>query len=354
MLGLTAGLHARGHDVRVFATLDRSDAGEAYHQALRAAGVPVVPIVAPGRRYLAEARSIRSGLREMRAEVAHTHGYRSDVVGGHAARRTRVPVVSTVHGFTGGAAKGRFFEWLQVKSLARADLVVAVSDSVAHRLSVQGVPARNLLRVRNARRGSASMERGAAQRLLGLDPRGVHLAWVGRLSREKGADVLVEALGRIRDLPWHVGFIGDGPERTRLEARAHALGLADRITWHGVVAGAGSLLAAFDLVVLSSRTEGTPMILLEAMGAGVPVVATAVGGVPDVVTDAEAILVPAESPEDLAGALRTALGDLPALAPRVAASVRRLESFAYEPWLDAYEGLYHRLVRGPIPEGVRA
>src|SRR5207244_355223 len=79
--------------------------------------------------------------------------------------------------------------------------------------------------------------------------------------------------------------------------------LRGRVRWHGAIPFAGSLFAAFDAVVLSSRTEGTPIVLLEAMAAGVPVIAARVGGIPDVVTDEEATLVPAENPARLAAAL---------------------------------------------------
>src|SRR5690606_28035358 len=145
-----------------------------------------------------------------------------------------------------------------------------------------------------------------------------HLGWVGRLSREKAADVLIEALARVPDLPGSVSIVGDGRDRLALEQRAEELGVAERIRWQGALADAGRYFEGFDGFVLSSRTEGTPMVLFEAMSARTPVVATAVGGVPSVVSSDEAVLVPSEDPAALAAALRSLYEDRAGAAARAA------------------------------------
>ena len=126
---------------------------------------------------------------------------------------------------------------------------------------------------------------------------------------------------------------------------------SDQVRFHGTVVDTGRLLKAFDVVVLSSRTEGTPMVLFEAMDAEVPVVTTRVGGVPDVVSEQEAILVPSEDPEALAGGIRRVL-DNPTDARQRArrAGCRLRQEFTPERWLDAYEDLYRTVIassRGP-------
>jgi len=144
---------------------------------------------------------------------------------------------------------------------------------------------------------------------------------------------------------WQLEMIGDGPLRDDLKRRAHQLGIADRVHWHGSVPNAGALLSAFDVLVLSSRTEGTPIVLLEAMHAGIPIVATRVGGVPHVVTPAEALLVPSEQPELIAGALAEIETSPTAAATRTRLARERLSTvFSAASWLAAIDAVYNAAI----------
>ena len=169
---------------------------------------------------------------------------------------------------------------------------------------------------------------------------------VGRLSRDKGPDVLLEACAHLRNLDLTVSFVGDGRLGPELRARAATQPTSD-IRFHGSLPSAARLLPAFDVLVLSSRTEGTPIVLFEAMEAGVPVVATCVGGVPDVIDESTAILVPSECPTALADAIR-AVHDYPERARERAALARRrlLDRYGLGPWIDRYEALYASLQGG--------
>jgi glycosyltransferase involved in cell wall biosynthesis len=161
---------------------------------------------------------------------------------------------------------------------------------------------------------------------------------------EKGPDVLLEALPHLSDLPLVASVVGDGAMRAALETRARGLGLNGRIRWHGALANGAGVLRAFDVCVLCSRTEGTPMVLFEAIAAGVPVVVTAVGGMPDVVSPTQAVLVSPDDPAALAAAIRSVYED-PAMARERAcrAHARVERDFAVAPWLERYEAIY-RLV----------
>jgi glycosyltransferase involved in cell wall biosynthesis len=129
-----------------------------------------------------------------------------------------------------------------------------------------------------------------------------------------------------------------------LEEQARRLDVVDRITWYGTIRDAGRLFTAFDVFALSSRTEGTPMVLFEAMAARVPIVAARVGGVPNVVGPAEAILVPPGDPTELASAIHAVRADpLAARARAQAAHDRLAREFRVEPWLARYEQLYHEI-----------
>jgi len=189
-------------------------------------------------------------------------------------------------------------------------------------------------------------ERGSARRQLGYEANEFALGWVGRLSPEKGADVMIDAMAELRDLPISLTMIGDGPERNALEARATARNVADRIRWTGILSNAARLFPAFDAWTLSSRTEGTPIVLFEAMAAGVPIVATRVGGVPDVIGDAEAILVAPDQPAELARAIRQVYADTDAARVRARCARERLErDYRSEPWLDRHDAIYRSVIR---------
>jgi glycosyltransferase involved in cell wall biosynthesis len=191
----------------------------------------------------------------------------------------------------------------------------------------------------------APLTRARARAELGLAPEGTYAGWVGRLAREKGADVMLQALAHLAP-EVRLCIIGDGAERAALERLAERLRIRERVRWHGVVPDAARVLGAFDVVVVSSRREGTPIVLLEAMAAGTPVVTTRVGGIPDVVSPAEAMLVDADDPRGLAAAVAATLSDAAAAARRAdAARVRLAHDFAVEPWLDRIDTVYDAAVR---------
>lgn len=341
---LASGLVDRGHSVHAALILDTGAPDPPLLEQLRSAGVGVTALRLPPRGYLKERRSLIGLITSLEPDVVHTHGYRADVIGGLASRATRVPIVSTAHGEIPGGAKDRFFLRLQRGAYRRFDGVVAVSRPLAIRLEASLKGRTPIHIVPNAWEPSdVLLERAEARACLGLPDDAFVVGWVGRLSWEKGADVLVEAGTRLRDLDLSLCFIGDGPARPKLVQRARALDLD--VCWPGAVPEAWRLFTAFDLFVLSSRTEGTPMVLFEAIHAGIPIVATAVGGVPDVVGKETAWLVPPEDPEALAAAMRRALTDQRERDERARAAASALSDL-FDPadWLRRHERVYAGLV----------
>jgi glycosyltransferase involved in cell wall biosynthesis len=307
----------------------------------------------PGPRgYRRERAALAELCRRLRPSVVHTHGYRPDVLDAGVARRIGIPVVTTVHGFTGGDWKNRVYEWLQCRAFRRFDAVVAVSQPLKVRLARSGVSLERIHVVPNAWRMLAPpLDRATARRALGLDSDAFVVGWVGRLSHEKGADVLLDALGHLRDLPLVAAVVGDGAEQGALVARARRLGLEQRVRWLGAVPDAAARFSAFDLFALSSRTEGSPMVVFEAMAAGVPIVATSVGGVPEMLSAEEAAFVPPEQPGALASAIRAAY-QAPAVAAARAgrARLRLCRDFGTEQWCERYDAVYRTVTEGsPLP-----
>lgn len=309
--------------------------------ALEGAEIPVTRIVVGPRSYLREYRSLGALVARLQPRIIHTHGYRADVIGGAVARAHRVPTVSTVHGFTGGGRRNRFNQTVQCIALRRADAVVAVSRPLVDRLERAGVPRGKIRWIPNGFAPPAhTMTRAAARQLLGITADAIVAGWVGRLSHEKGPDVMLSALAQA-DGSWRLSMIGDGRENSRLREQAAKLGIGHRLVWHGAVPNAGELMPAFDAFVLSSRTEGTPIALFEAMYAKIPIVATQVGGVPDVLTSEHALLVPTDQPVTIAKALAE-LRLEPAAATRRSelAYDRVLRTFSADAWIEAVEEVY--------------
>jgi glycosyltransferase involved in cell wall biosynthesis len=342
VFALATGQQARGHHVHALAIHGEHSAESPVIVELRARGITVHSLRVRGRSYLATIRALRRIVAAVKPDVVHSHGYLTDVLLAVRQSRRSPPLVATAHGFTGGDFKNRLYEWLQIRSHRRFNAVIAVSGSIRDRLVAAGVTREQVHVLRNAWSSAAeALTADAARETLGVPGTRHSLGWIGRISREKGLDVLIRALPALSDLPIWLTIIGDGGERTATEALALELGVLDRIKWVGVLPEAARLLPAFDVLVLSSRTEGTPITLLEAMSASVPIVATSVGGVPEAVSPAEALLVPSEDPDALAAAIRTTLAN-PTVARERAARARALleSSFAVAPWLAAHERIY--------------
>lgn len=308
--GLSSGLAERGHEVVVVAVVEPGADTAPFFGPIQEVGGRTVRLEIPGRGYLRERREVGALLDELRPHVLHTHGYRSDLLHGGSARRRGVATVSTLHGSSRMGGLSHLFEALQERALRRFDGVVAVSAPLVEVLKRKGVPSERIHLVPNGWTPPRSpLSRSEARAVLGLPPGDVPvIGWIGRLIPIKGCDVFLRALAEVGEEPWLASLIGDGPEREHLEELVTRLELGSRVRLHGAIHEAARFMAAFDLFVLSSRSEGTPMVVLEAFGSGTPVVATAVGGVPDLLEEGKAgWLAPPEDPGRLGAAIREAL-----------------------------------------------
>ena len=346
---LAAAQQAAGHEVHVAAFVGGVTAGTAdrFSAPLRAAGVAVHTFTILGRAYLRERSAVVKLANRYRIELIHTHGYRADVVaGGVAGRLGSVAAVTTVHGFTGGGFRNRCYEWLQRRAFRGFDAVIGVSQPLVDRLRQSGIPPQRIHMVKNCWQPSAPrLDRTSARLALGVRDDVFVIGWVGRMSHEKGPDVLLDALDHLTDLPLCVQFLGDGPERAMLEERSHARWGTTRVVWRGTVMDADRLFSGFDVFINSSRTEGTPMVLFEAMAAGVPIVATRVGGVPDMLAPDEAWLVPPSGPAALAAAVREVVLNPGEAAIRARAACRRLQRECdISEWASAYTMAYESAI----------
>ena len=344
---LAGGHSAKGHQVHVAAVVGEQGWDHPFVSSLAGSGASVIPLRLPNRAYRRERESIRAWCRVLRPDVVHTHGYRTDVLDAGVARALDMPTVTTVHGRCGGGWRNQLYEWMQIRSMRRFDAVVSVSRPLAAQLVQAGIAPQRLHLIPNAYEPSSEpLDRTLARRILGVEDERFLVGWVGRLSPEKGPDLMVGAVAALASHHISVAVLGDGRERARLRSLAWELGVSDRIHWHGTIPDAGRLFPAFDLLLLSSRTEGTPMVLLEAMAARVPIVATRVGGVEDLLTADDALLVAADDAASLANAILEACHEPEAAHARaLSAHARLLAQYGVAPWLDRYELLYRELQR---------
>jgi poly-gamma-glutamate synthesis protein (capsule biosynthesis protein) len=344
---LAAGQLRRGYSVRVAAVLsDLDNSPHPFVQALEAEGIPTIAFRLSDRDYRGERAAIRSLCRQHQPDVVHTHGFRSDVINGAVASAEGIAIVSTCHGFIDSDWRGRLYQWLQRRALRRFDAAIAVSTAIAARLRAADIPAAKIHLVPNcfSRQGEA-LTREEARRTLCL-PDAPVIGWVGRLTNEKGADVALEAFAQLEHPTARLVIIGAGRDGEALRSRAAELGVNERVHWCGAIPNAGKLFPAFDVFLLSSRSEGTPIALFEAMAADVPIVATRVGGVPDVVDSSSAQLVDSENSKAIVGAVTEVFAHPDLARVRAARARKRLaDRFDAEQWLAHYESIYHAVVR---------
>ncbi len=300
--------------------------GAAYGAGLSVVRVPdLVPQIAPARD-LAALRTLARLFAEGGYDVVHTHTSKAGALGRYAAARTgaAVRIVHTFHGlpFHDFQAPWRRAVYLSIERRLgrRTDAFLAVGGAVAAEAVRRGLAPPDRIRAISPAvdRIGHRLAPGLARHRLGL-PLGVRLVGtVGRIDHQKAPEDWVDAVAAAGDDVWGA-WIGDGPLRDRLLARVRSR-LAGRFRWLGHRTDVGQVLPAFDAFALASRYEGLPCAVVEAMQAGVPVAATAVNAVPELVVPGDTgMLAPAGQPALLGRAIGHLL-DSPAEARRMAAT----------------------------------
>jgi glycosyltransferase involved in cell wall biosynthesis len=324
-----------------FRESDASSLADARRRGCRVVDVPALGReIAPLADLTALAQLVRL-IRRERPAVVHTHTSKAGFVGRLAAVIARAPaVIHQPHGhiFYGyyGPRRTAVFTALERRAARWTDRIITLTDRgtaehLAHGIGraeqyvtvPSGVPIAELR--------AAAPARGEARARLGLDGDAIVIVGLGRLVPIKGFDLLVRALPIVvSQVPSaRVLLVGEGAERTHLETIAASLGVAGRLRLTGETNDPAPYLAAADVVTVPSRNEGMGRVIVEAMALGRPVVATAVGGIPDVVTDGECgRLVEPEDVDALAAAL-IELGRDPALRRKLGeAAAQRAEAFS--------------------------
>lgn len=357
MLGLARALPAGCRTL--FWSFAERGLSRPFLERARSEGFEAEALIHNTPRMAAAIGEVAERLRQVRADVLCCHGYKADLIGWRAARRAGIPVVAVSRGWTWATLKVRVYEFLDRVALHAMDQVVCVSAEQARRVRRALVPGRKVRVVRNA----IDLERFAApdprmpsrlRNLFAGSPSRV-VGAVGRLSPEKGIDVLVDAAAVVVRRRPDTGFVvfGDGPLRESLERRIARLGLVGKFHLAGFRDDVDHWLPGLDLLALPSHTEGLPNAALEALAAQVPVVATRVGGTPEVVRQGvSGLLVPPGDAASLAQGVLDLLENEPRRRELAGAGWSLVrDEFSFEAQARAYLALFADLGLVAAQEG---
>lgn len=321
------------------ATFARGEADNLFIRTARAAGIAVEVIPESGPFDPSAMRALAATAERLHPDIIQTHAVKSHFLARLAGLPRRAPWVAFHHGYTWPTRRAQAYNQLDRWSLRAARKVLTVSLPFRDELVSHGVRRERIEIVHNAiradwgSRGGTSAETVALRGSLGIPADRKVVLIVGRLSKEKDHITLIRALSRLQSrIDTHLLIVGEGPSRSSIEQEIARLGLAEHVTLTGHQPSAEPYYRIADLAVLSSLSEGSPNALLEAMAAGVPAVATAVGGIPEIVQDGEsAVLVQPSDLEGMRAAMARVLIDEPGLGLQLAERSRTLVRERHSP-----------------------
>jgi len=332
-----------------------SPQGAHYEARVQASGAPLYFLGKGAGASRGALGQLSALFRQYRPAVVHTH-----IIGLNYAYplmlRYRTPArVHTVHSLAQrevGVRVGAWVRQLAFRYRLGGVVPVAVADEV--RASIQqlyGYPDPPLIPngIPTDEYAPDPDRRAQWRQAHGIEPHATVLVHVGRFAPPKNHALLVEAFAQVRaDTPLYLLLVGGGELQDAVREQVAALGLESRVRFLGVRADVADILRASDMFVLSSRVEGNPLSVMEAMAAGLPVVSTAVGGVPELVREGETgLLVPSEDAGALARAVQVLVDD-PVRRQAMGAAARRdaVSRFDIRHTVRGYEQLYERLLSG--------
>lgn len=340
--------------VHVAAFTHPEEARNEFAAAVRTAGIPFLDLPETRRVNVDHVPRLRRYIREAGIRIVHSHGYRSDLLAFVATRSFRRPLlVTTHHGWIRNSRRQEVATSIALWLCRRFDGVEVVS----HRLLGELPPS-----IRDSGKAAVvhngivlddyqpSGDRASIRAALALPPDAVLLGVIGRISIEKGVLEMVDAFAALaaRQPAAHLAFIGEGPIQAAVEERIAAAGLTPRTRFVGHQRRIQPYYEALDLLVSPSRTEGISNVILEAMTMGCPVVATRVGGTPEILEDeVSGLLVEPQNPAALAAAIERVLTDAALRARLVQGGrLRVAREFAFEARMRKEEAFYLRLLGG--------
>lgn len=338
---------------------------EAIRNRAVAADAPLIGIPDRGLTDLSVVRSLLRVCRQLNVGIWHGHDYKTNALGLLLRRFHRMKLVTTVHGWVRHTKRTPLYYWIDRQSLRFYDRVIAVSPDL-YDIGLQcGVRPDRCILIENAidtEEFRRSRDRNSAKRELGFDPTRPLIGAVGRLSEEKGFDHLIRAVDQLhrqgRDV--QLAIAGEGDQLQNLQSLIAQQSRPEYFRLLGFVADTKSFYQALDVFALSSLREGLPNVLLEAMAFEVPVVATAIAGIPRLIAhEQNGLLVPPADESTLGAALAALLSstDVPI---RLGGNARKtiLERYDFRVRMEkirrVYDGVFEAKTTGLAPDNGNA
>ena len=315
--------------------------------------IPVFFLKQQGMSYFSLLRQAIKEVNFHEVSIIQTHGFKPSVLGFFVQLFCRVKWICFLHGTTSENLKVKLYYLIENIVQLFAARTVLVSEAQRDKI-LCGYDRNRVKILHNAINIDypvpVSPDRQPVRDLLGLPDDCRLLVVVGRFSPEKGVDVFIDAVARLSQVNNGIRaiLVGDGQERKRLKAQADRLDITDNLHFVGFTKTPGDYLVEADIVVVPSRSEGIPNAVLEAMALGKPVVATAVGGIPEIIEDGiSGLLVPPERPDLLADAIETVLEDQEMYDRFVVNGKKRMkESFSIKQRVSKLLSIYHQVLDG--------
>ena len=349
LLELATFLREKGWDSRIV-VLEGNGAAEMMRRAAYS-GITCEAYVPTGRLgLLPMLQKLRATLSQESRAVVHSHGYKPDVLLAALGIPRRLPCLATCHSWYSSTAKLKTLEYLDKWAVRSFEHVIAVSDEIYRELRASGMPDARLSRIDNAISIPVldPSEKNKIREEWNLSPDERLIVQVGRLAKSKCNAMLLEAVADLpQEIEVRVVFVGDGEERAALAAYARKLGIDGRVIFAGYRRDALAILAAADVLAVTSNKEGLPIVILEAMAVGCAIVSTAVGAIPQVLSPKSAWIIPVDDEVALVSALREALSEtLPARGRAAEAKSVFLRSYERDVMGQRYLEIYERAWRG--------
>jgi glycosyltransferase involved in cell wall biosynthesis len=356
--GLEAGGRFRSPVLLLRKPEPEADPQKDFGNRARALGLTVVPL----QEFRLKGGWLRKLPKRMGVQIIHVHGQRANYFVWIMRRlypRTwgRAKLVATVHGWVQDNFLRKAVTWLEWRTLRECDHVITVSGQQRATLLGMGFSPGKVTVVRpgipylaeSGLHAPTPQERSDARAKWGLPDGAFVVTAIGRLSTEKRFDLYLEVCALLKERLSDARFmlVGGGKQEANLRAQAASLGLDGTLLFTGLTRDMRGVYAATDLVMLTSDTEGTPHVLLEAMGSDIPIVATEVGGIPEFITDGEhGLLVPRGDKEALARAAQRIHDDLALRAKLVEGGRAVASQFTVEHMVQGVEAVYSRVLGG--------